>query len=260
MAVVLALTLAVIALPSAAAEEPGLVIVTSKLDLTGNWRLTLTYENNVTGYVNLTLHQAEREVFGRGSLTTENITRRVLADGFLERDLLNLYLITEEGDFMLRLYFEVIDDDFMSGNYRVYSSDGSEKIGSGSGSMYISNGTAFGIYPGDLIDPSESPKIDCNNIAYSINLTLHLAESQVFGHGNITNYNETLKVVAGGFLEGENLNLYLIPEGMDFMFMLDYSGFSLEEAERSGCGLTFITISDLIPIRRIMIQTEESPR
>lgn len=158
LAVALALILALIALSSAAAEEPGLVIVTSKLDLTGNWRLTLTDENNVTRYVNLTLHQVEREVFGRGNMTTENVTQAVVVGGFFGEDILNLYLIAVEGDLMFKLSFEVHDNEFMLGNYGFYSSDGTEMNGSGSASRYIKGPIEafFGPKPPNSTKPSGS--------------------------------------------------------------------------------------------------------
>jgi len=115
---------------------------------------------------------------------------------------------------------------------------------------YTSGG--IGLMPTDLMKT-----VDYDNINRYICLNLYLVEKQVFGHGNITIDNETQKVVAGGFLDGEMLKLYLIPEEMDLMFKLDCRGYSSDGENMSGSGSRSVIISDSIPVRRVRVQMEK---
>lgn len=150
-AVTVALFLAAIVLPHASA---GLITVPSEHlvpNLAGSWRLTLMGDDNVTREVNLTLSQVDRDLYGNGNLTAAGETRSVVSVGFLEGDVLNLYLIDEGWDSFLRLSFSVVEDP-ISGNCIGYSFDDDGKmtgkvIGSGSGSKYISGETAAGFGP-----------------------------------------------------------------------------------------------------------------
>lgn len=156
-AAALVLILAIVVLPSSAANNSGLVVEPSEPsvpDLAGDWRLTLLDDDNISREVNLTLYQAEKEVFGWGNMTADNVTRRMVAGGSLEEDFLNLYLITEEVDLLFRLTFKV-GDDSMSGDYRGYSSDGAVINGNGSGYWYPPSGTAAGLGP----KPNGPPKL-----------------------------------------------------------------------------------------------------
>ncbi|AET63698.1 hypothetical protein [Methanothrix harundinacea] len=120
-------------------DQPGaLVLIPSKQDVTGNWRLIL--EDNVTRYANLTLYQADDAVFGYGNLTSENSTRMVSAGGSFEENLLELFFITQEEDLILRLV-SVVDGGCLSGDYRGYAREGEEMLGNVSGCMYVSGET-----------------------------------------------------------------------------------------------------------------------
>lgn len=126
-------------------DQPGaLVLIPSKQDVTGNWRLIL--EDNATRYANLTLYQADDVVFGYGNLTSENSTRMVSAGGSFEENLLELFFISQEEDLILRLV-SVVDGGCLSGDYRGYAMEGEEMRGEASGCMYLSGETKFGPVP-----------------------------------------------------------------------------------------------------------------
>jgi hypothetical protein len=126
-------------------EQPGaMVLIPSKQDVTGNWRLIL--EDNATRYANLTLYQADDAVFGYGNLTSENSTRMLTAGGSMESDHLELFFITQEEDLILRLV-SVVDGGCLSGDYRGYAREGEEMRGNVSGCMCVSGETKFGPVP-----------------------------------------------------------------------------------------------------------------
>ena len=166
LAVALALILAAAPLHSALAD---LVVVPSEPsvpDLAGDWRLALLDDDRVSREINLTLYQAQKEVFGWGNMTTGNVSHAVVAGGSLEEDNLDLYMISEAGDFMLKLLFKVCDDDSISGDYEVYSSDGVVISGRGSVSWHpssgisISFGSGFGVKPKPTLISNNSSSIN----------------------------------------------------------------------------------------------------
>jgi len=140
--VALALILALVAMsPTAVGEEENQIIVQLEPlvpDLAGDWALTL--EDDVTRYANLSLYQADGEVFGYGYMTFDNTVQKVAAGGSVEDNTLDLYLISIEEEIMFRLNFTV-DYGSISGYYRGYSADGARISGKGSGSEYVEGTT-----------------------------------------------------------------------------------------------------------------------
>jgi len=69
------------------------------------------------------------------------------------------------------------------------------------------------------------------DVTRELELTFHQTDKYVFGYGFLTFDNTTQKVTAGGFVEGDDLNIYLLPVEGDFMFRL---AFTIEDKSISG--------------------------
>jgi len=160
--VALALILTLVSIHSTAAEpdnrtesiaQPeGMVTASLKPNITGDWRLIL--KDNVSRYANLTLYQADDNIFGYGNLTSDNATRQVTAGGSFELDLMELFFVSQEEDLILRLV-SVVDEGCLSGDYRGYAKEGEEMSGEVSGCMCVRGDTKAGIWPKSEPTPIE---------------------------------------------------------------------------------------------------------
>ena len=96
----------------------------------GIWSFTLT--DKETRRLDLTLYQADGEVFGEGSITSTSGTRLVTAAGYATLNLLDLRVVTLGDPALIRLRLSLLTSP-IQGSYAAYSPSGLAGSGIASG-------------------------------------------------------------------------------------------------------------------------------
>ncbi|MCR3883084.1 hypothetical protein P0O24_07710 [Methanotrichaceae archaeon M04Ac] len=87
-------------------------------DVAGVW--TISFEGEDTMWAEVTLHQADGEVFGEGAMTSRTGTRLVTAAGYVGQSQLDLWLVTVGYPSLFRVRLSLLTSP-ASGGYAVYS-------------------------------------------------------------------------------------------------------------------------------------------
>jgi hypothetical protein len=99
-------------------------------DVAGIWSFTLADEE--TRRLDLTLYQADGEVFGEGTITSTSGTRLVTAAGYVVSNLLDLRVVTLGEPALIRLRLNLLTSP-IQGSYAAYSASGLAGRGAASG-------------------------------------------------------------------------------------------------------------------------------
>lgn len=118
------------------ADDEGVIYValTNQSLLVGSWSLILN--DHEIQYLNLTLSEVDKYLYGPGILATDNISQRVNAVGWWEGDYYLLYVLTSDGIEMIVIRL-VADGDIISAEYESYRIDGNISTGEVSGSRIV---------------------------------------------------------------------------------------------------------------------------
>lgn len=128
-------------------------------DVAGIWSFSLADEE--TRRLDLTLYQADGEVFGEGTMTSKSGTKLATAAGYVTSNLLDLHVVTVGDPALYRLRLDLATSP-AQGSYAAYSAAGSEGSGSATGYKTAPLGEFSGpmqteeVLPPDLVRGTEA--------------------------------------------------------------------------------------------------------
>jgi hypothetical protein len=132
-------------------EEVIYMALTNQSRLVGSWNLILN--DHEIQYLNLTLSEVDKYLYGPGILAKDNISQRVNAVGWWEGDYYLLYVLTSDGIEMIVIRL-MTEGDIISAEYESYRIDGNISTGEVSGSRIVeeigTQGPTFGASPDEI--------------------------------------------------------------------------------------------------------------